>query len=61
MRVRKSPNHDQGTITREDLEKKEQVDLGTVDLPGKGCGVLAARPFLRMTLFANNFEEMAAF
>ena len=41
MRVRKNPNHDQGTITREELEKKEQVDLGTVDIPGKGRDVLA--------------------
>ena len=47
MRARISQNHDRTTMTREQLEKKEQVDLGTVNLPGKGIGVLAAQPFLR--------------
>ena len=57
MRVRKSPNHDQGTTTREELAKKERVGLATVDLPGKGLGVLAGKPFHKNEILCEYIGE----
>ena len=57
MRVRKSPNHDQGTTTREKLAKKERVGLATVDLPGKGLGVLAGKPFHKNEILCEYIGE----
>ena len=56
MRVRKSTN-DQGTITREVLAKKERIGLVTVDLPGKGLGVLARQPFHKNQILCEYIGE----
>ena len=54
---KKNPNHDRTTITREQLKKREKDHLGVDDIPGKGCGVLAARPFSKNEMICQYTSE----
>ena len=57
-RVRRNTTNDDRTdITREQLKKREEDHLGVVDIPGKGRGVLAARPFFKNQILCQYIGE----